>query len=313
MAHPGQQQLLDNVAYELPADSWGQRQAEISFGQYPRGTSLFDGIDPFSKSVPAQDQEEASRYNIEPSRQIQGYPAPENMSSPTSSYAASYISNQSIQSPRHQSFSHQFPPSFQFSENLNMNRRVSSPAIITNPHLFQDATNQGIADAHFAFPSNFSFGPPSRASEATQRYVSQQQQQRLRQHVHTQAHTQAQARVQHPNRGLSSDIATNMFGAQMHVPANMEYERRMSHPVLPTASPPVSPHNRIRQVSMVDWNSTGSYRLPTKTIATPSRFADSLQSSRNETFWNAMESARGIAATSSQMNQGALSKYLYAC
>lgn len=242
--------------------------------------------------------------------------------SPASSYAPS-VSDGRNNSISYASSSTQF----KVPGALPQDRRTSSPATFGSrmpQHAYQ---NKGYATAATAaaaagaggmpggqgdintslWTPNFSFGNPAgadNAAKAQQHYAEQQQQHQQQQQQH-QFNSNYQFRQ--GQAGLSRR-GSQGFAVAPDAPAQYNYDRRMSHPVLPSQSFDISggvgggtaalggggPAQRQRQQSAVDWR---SFAAATNHGLRGGHAADFAGS---DGLWNTLDSARGMVAMSHQ-------------
>lgn len=201
--------------------------------------------------------------------------------SPASSYAPS------LSDGRHNSISYPNATPFKIPTAVNQDRRTSSPAVVArNQQLMPGAVFQApIGNQHDMHNSpwtpNFSFGNPTNHDAAVQqRYVD---------NYASQPYVPKQP---HSRRG------SHGFGIPQELPTQYNFDRRMSHPVLPTSSFESAPSMaRQRQFSAVDW----------QTFATTNHMArEGISSEAPQGFqghdglWNTLDSARGMVAMSHQ-------------
>lgn len=211
---------------------------------------------------------------------------PEVTGSPASSYA------RSLSDGRNNSIPYSQPPSFKVPTAMSADRRTSSPLIVARNQLagqetlFQQTTPSRHEMHSSLWTPNFSFGGPSQ-NDVIQRvpdnYIPQTY----------------SAKQQFPDQRRGSQVQK---APVQDVFPQYHYDRRMSHPVLPSSSLEMSPQiSRARQASAVDWRSfTAANNLLRPGVSESAH--GGFQGC--DALWNTLDSARGMVAMSHQGMDG---------
>ncbi|BFZ56583.1 hypothetical protein PYCC9005_003630 [Savitreella phatthalungensis] len=229
------------------------------------------------------------------------------VSSPASTYAPSaHGRNSSIS----------YPKAFKLPTEANMDRRLSSPAIVSSQSLYDNSQTLGSALgsdlAQAQWTPNFTFGGPTNGAADTSStlgdFAIPESRRSSANSSIAPGSSASSAILRRPMSGLNGAASTGLhpshFNASMQVPTNFNFDRRMSVPVLGTNMPNYGaglasmaaaggmPNAiRGRQASAVDWK---QFNNKSGDGGANRGF------NRDELFYDTLSSARAMAQMSSQ-------------